>query len=77
MPEEKAQQKKEDFVDMLAKQGYNYYYISSATEDLNNSNANYITIGFVDANGRKQIFITLPKEEMLARCEATLKKYKK
>ena len=53
------------------------FHIVARSEDLNNPNTDYITLGFKDANGLPIPAITSTKEAWLATAKLILAKYGK
>lgn len=79
--EEKPQtmQKKPEqlFWENAARLGYMNFHIVAISEDLDNPNPNYITIGFKDANFLPIPALTSTKEAWIATAKLILAKYEK
>ena len=65
------------FWESAARKGFMSFHIVARSEDLNNPNTDYITLGFKDANGLPIPAITSTKEAWLATAKLILAKYGK
>ena len=74
VPEKSADQL---FWENAAKKGYEQFYIMARSEDLENPNKDYITIGWKDANGLTLPAMTSTKEAWLTLAKLLIAKYEK